>query len=372
MTTATCMTRKRGFKGLLLGFVLVCLGGGAAWTYTYSRPIPTDGIVSLAVERQYQGKPYRMLWLRDQESDLALGINEGDFKDANFGTRIHDSNGGPKEYSCYPDDVVFVSQGGVTKQAYAGYLKWNHSSRISEDGKVASSTYSRRGDMGLFDTHIEKEFLSRMADVQAAITVHHELRRGRPYVKTTVRVRSEYAEPVHMWWVYQDGVFLNLPRQNQLNVMPISQTTEGVLAARGALEDPWVGLADLESGIASVIYSPQAKHYFVLPHYLGVRGFPIQGCQSRGVNCHFGGNDRFEVVDGEVPLMLSNFTKGGVPRPSTPQDLKIQGVAFDLGDIAPQEEREISFYRLAVSGERSVPAIRARVGAMVKDIADGR
>lgn len=319
--------------------------------------------------RECLGQPFSIRWFCDRGTDLALGIDEGDFKDANFGTRIHDADTGPTELSCFPDDVVFVTDGRGTARAYAGYLRWQHHLESADDGTRVRSVYRHEPAMGLLDRHIEPEFLTAMRGIEAELEVAHELERGRPWITTTVRFTNRAVETVRAHWLYQDGAHLHLPKPDQHDVTAVSSAGGGHFVQVDGGPTAWVGLADFDAGVCSVVHAPDAALCFVLPDYFGVRGSSLTavGEVVQGVPCGLGGNDRFWVHAEELPLDLAAHPALG--RAVARADLKIQGALFDLGELPPGATRAVVFHRFGVHGAETAPAVITGVAAMLRRIA---
>jgi hypothetical protein len=325
-------------------------------------------IIPLVVDQSFEGKPYQMLWLRDLNDDLALGINQGDFKDSMFGTRLHDGNTGPREYSCFPDTVVYVRHGQELDIAYAGYLRWKNSWKISDDGSRAVSSYHHTPEMGLADNYIEGDILKDMRNIRGDITVTHELRQSRPYDRTTVTFRNSYSEPVQLWWLHQDGVFLYLPNQNQKAVSPVGPDFFNQFHVAVADKSSWIGSADLHDKTASILFSPQAKYVFSLPYYLGIRGFLYSECAAKGYHCNLGGNDRFVVRDHRPPDTLIADSLSRDRSAPAEGDSKIHGLIIDAGRLQPGQTTSFSYYTIAVPGAGSAEEVQSRAGHVVQQI----
>ena len=320
----------------------------------------SNKIDSLSVDHRFEDYKYNMLWLRDFESDIALGINQGDFKDSNFGTRIHDSNTGPKEYSCYPDDVVYAQkEDGQLEIAYAGYLKWKGEARIKTDGLKAVSAYTRSFGMGLLTKYIEPFIFEEMADINADIQVQHVLSKGKRFVKTEITITNTYPRPAHFYWVYQDGVYLYLPNQHQSDVIPFGRDFTGSFKVVDNSQGQWIGLVDFKHGIASVIYSPHATRLFALNYQLGINSINIKNPPDNFPTLTLGGNDRYILrKKKETPTKhLAGLRDHKLP-PVSGKDFKNQGVLLDFGILESMQTKKLSFYRIGIGDVKSESEIR--------------
>lgn len=358
-------------SALLLG---VCVGCGptdhpasrqaAAVAATGQEPSPPP-ITAVIVPKQFEQFHHQMLWFRSQVSNLALGLNIGNFKDSNFGTRVHDFSTGNGEYSCYPDDVLLSESEGKSAAAYAGYLRWQLHASISQDGQSASSVYVHKAGSGMLDEYIEPQILQAMSDSQAEVQVKHTLQNGLPWVETAVRIKNAGETARHFYWIYQDGVFLYLPSQNQRSVKPITPTSVGRYGLYDSSEHSWVGSFDADRRLASILYNPNPGFLFALPRYVLVHGIGLKDCDRYGFPCTKGGNDRFVLHSKASIATLLEQAKKESGTESSETRTKIHGLVMDFGELQPGEERTLRFYRLGLQGQSSREEISAEVARVV-------
>ncbi|MDH5682049.1 MAG: hypothetical protein OEZ36_10710 [Spirochaetota bacterium] len=328
--------------------------------------IKPDKLMLTKVHDRHGDFRYKMLWYRDFHSDMALGVNQGDFKDSNFGSRFHDANIGPEEFSCFPDDVVYARVNGKIEMSYAGYLLWNNKTYLSSDEKNAHSVYTRKRDMGMLTKYIEPFILKGMSDINADITVSHTMFKSKKHIKTDITIKNTYPQTADFYWVYQDNPLIYLPDPGTTRLKTISSSGDKDYQLIKGSKTSWIGMMDMTHGIGTFVYSADSLSLFVLPELVGVKGFPIKECENMGFpKCHLKGNDRYVLTDRELlpPELISkmNYSKRKPGR-------LMPGLVLQFGSLKPGVTKKLSFYRIGLSRITSPSEMKAELRRIIKQI----
>ncbi len=279
---------------------------------------------------------HKFVWFRDQNQDVAMGVQVGDEKDASWGVRFHGKDLGPTEYTCFPDDIlVFEPVDGTVKTAYAAYLEWQKNLSLSTKNTVTAE-FKRDFDDAKLYRYIEPKFLERVSQIPVDLKVTHSLESDKGVAWTTVKIVNRDNKPARIHWIWQDAAYHWLENTHLDDVHLISSINPNLdsisVIKTNSKENAWIASADFKHQVGFALSTTDPGYVLQSNRYLYVE----KTFNSDNLHLPLGGNDRFLLQAKPLPVdrLLDNLKKNHGEKVSQ-DSLKNRSIVLDFGTIKP-------------------------------------